>query len=110
MNRQSSGRLQRLVASRRPRRCTRLQTQVREDLLDHRDFEGPYRPPQGTAWGGVNLMADGNVTSPGIPLVLAGRLMVTLPRFHVHQIVVAFLMNGGRDGQEGSSAKPAVHH
>jgi hypothetical protein len=36
--------------------------------------------------------------------------MVTLPRFHVHQIVVAFLMNGGRDGQEGSSAKPAVHH
>lgn len=42
-----------------------------------RDFEGPYRPPQGTAWGGVNLMADGNVTSPGIPLVLAGRLMDT---------------------------------
>jgi retron-type reverse transcriptase len=35
---------------------------------------------------------------------------VTLPRFHVHQIVVTFLMNGGRDGQEGSGAKPAVHH
>ena len=33
---ESSGRLQRLAASRRPRRCPGLQTQVREDLLDHR--------------------------------------------------------------------------
>lgn len=34
---------------------------------------------------------------------------VTLPRFHVHQIVVTFLMNGGRNGQEGSGTEPAVH-
>lgn len=34
----ASGRMQRLAASRRTRRCTRLQTQVREDLLDDRLF------------------------------------------------------------------------
>jgi class 3 adenylate cyclase len=34
---------------------------------------------------------------------------MTLPRFHVHQIVVTFLMNGGRNGEEGSGTEPAVH-
>ena len=35
--------------------------------------------------------------------------ILTLPGFHVHQIVGKFLMNGGSDGQERSGAKPAVH-
>ena len=34
---------------------------------------------------------------------------LTLPRFHVHQILGNFLMNGERDGQEGSGTEPAVH-
>ena len=34
---------------------------------------------------------------------------VTLPRFHVHQIVGNFLMNGGRDGKEGVGSESAVH-
>ena len=32
---------------------------------------------------------------------------LTLPRFHVHQIVGNFLMNGGRDEQEGTGTAPA---
>lgn len=39
--------------------------------------------------------------------VFANRL--TLPRFHVHQIVGNFLMNGERNGQEGVGSEPAVH-
>jgi protocatechuate 3,4-dioxygenase beta subunit len=39
------------------------------------DFEGPYRPRQGTAWGGVDLMTSRDAASPGKPLVLAGRLL-----------------------------------
>ena len=35
----TSGRLRRLSTGRRPRRCTRLQSQVREDLPDHRRFQ-----------------------------------------------------------------------
>src|SRR5205823_2058363 len=34
---------------------------------------------------------------------------LTLPRIHVHQIAGRFLMNGGRDGQEGVGAEPTVH-
>ncbi len=34
---------------------------------------------------------------------------LTLPRFHVHQIVGNFLMNGERYGQEGAGPEPAVH-
>lgn len=34
---------------------------------------------------------------------------MTLPRFHVHQIVVNFLMNGERDEQEGAGPEPAIH-
>ena len=34
---------------------------------------------------------------------------LTLPGFHVHQIVGNFLMNGERDGQKGIGAEPAVH-
>jgi protocatechuate 3,4-dioxygenase, beta subunit len=41
-----------------------------------RDFEGPYRPPAGTAWGGQDLMVDG-VASPGTPLRLVGRVLDT---------------------------------
>jgi hypothetical protein len=34
---------------------------------------------------------------------------VTLPWFHVHQIVCTFLMNGGRDGQKGVGWESAIH-
>ena len=34
---------------------------------------------------------------------------VTLPRFHVHQIVGNFLMNGELYGQERAGPEPAVH-
>jgi hypothetical protein len=34
---------------------------------------------------------------------------LTLPRFHVHQIVGNFLMNGGRNGKEGVGSESAVH-
>jgi len=34
---------------------------------------------------------------------------LTLPRFHVHQNVGKFLMDGGRDGKEGDGSKSAVH-
>ncbi|MFN0041319.1 MAG: iron-containing alcohol dehydrogenase [Burkholderiales bacterium] len=40
---------------------------------------------------------------------LEAQVAMTLPRFHVHQIVGKFLMNGGRDGQEGAGCKSAVH-
>lgn len=40
-----------------------------------RDFEGPYRPPAGTAWGGVDLMRARDASSPGKPLVFAGRVI-----------------------------------
>jgi protocatechuate 3,4-dioxygenase beta subunit len=42
-----------------------------------RDFEGPYRPLKGTAWGGIDLMSSRDASSPGKPLVLAGRLLDT---------------------------------
>ena len=35
--------------------------------------------------------------------------LVTLPRFHVHQIVVNLLMNGERDGEERSGTESSVH-
>lgn len=41
------------------------------------DFEGPYRPPEGTTWGGIDLMTARDASSPGTPLVLAGRLLDT---------------------------------
>ena len=41
------------------------------------DFEGPYRPPKGTSWGGIDLMTSRDASSPGKPLVLAGRLLDT---------------------------------
>jgi protocatechuate 3,4-dioxygenase beta subunit len=41
------------------------------------DLEGPYRPPKGTTWGGIDLMTSRDVSSPGKPLVLAGRLLDT---------------------------------
>ena len=34
---------------------------------------------------------------------------VTLPRFHVHQNVGNFLMNGGRDGKKRGSPESAIH-
>jgi hypothetical protein len=46
----------------------------------------------------------------GLLFAQSTNAILMLSRFHIHQIVVTFLMNGGRDGQEGSSAKPAVHH
>jgi hypothetical protein len=33
---------------------------------------------------------------------------VTLPRFHVHQNVGNFLMNGGRNGKEGGGSESVV--
>ena len=42
-----------------------------------RDFEGPYRPVKGTVWGGVDLMRAQDASSPGRPLVLAGRVLDT---------------------------------
>ena len=44
------------------------------------DFEGPYRPLMGTAWGGVDLMSSRDAVSAGKPLVLAGRLIDTAGR------------------------------
>jgi len=41
------------------------------------DFEGPYRPPKGTTWGGIDLLTSRDDSSPGKPLVLAGRLLDT---------------------------------
>jgi len=41
------------------------------------DFEGPYRPPKGTTWGGIDRMTSRDASSPGKPLVLAGRLLDT---------------------------------
>lgn len=41
------------------------------------DLEGPYRPPKGTTWGGIDLMTSRDASSPGKPLVLAGRLLDT---------------------------------
>ncbi len=45
-----------------------------------RDFEGPYRPPRDTPWGGVNLMTEHAVASPGSPLVFAGQVIDTWGR------------------------------
>jgi protocatechuate 3,4-dioxygenase beta subunit len=39
------------------------------------DFEGPYRPPKSTTWGGVDLLSSPDAVSPGKPLILAGRLI-----------------------------------
>jgi len=44
---------------------------------------------------------------PVYPLI--GLNTLTLPRFHAHQIVGNFLMNGGRDEQEGTGTASAVH-
>lgn len=44
------------------------------------DFEGPYRPLDGTIWGGPDLMSSRDAVSPGKPLVLAGRLLDTAGR------------------------------
>ena len=44
------------------------------------DFEGPYRPLRGTAWGGVDLMSSRDAVSAGKPLILAGRLIDTAGR------------------------------
>ena len=44
------------------------------------DFEGPYRPLKGTAWGGIDLMSARDASSAGRPLVLAGRLLDTAGR------------------------------
>lgn len=44
------------------------------------DFEGPYRPPRGTAWGGVDLMSTRDAASSGRQLVFAGRLLDTSGR------------------------------
>ena len=39
----------------------------------------------------------------------ATSVTLTLPWFHVHQIVGKFLMNGGRYEQERVGCEPAVH-
>ena len=44
------------------------------------DFEGPYRPLRGTAWGGVDLMSSRDAVSAGKPVILAGRLIDTTGR------------------------------
>jgi protocatechuate 3,4-dioxygenase beta subunit len=44
------------------------------------DFEGPYRPLKGTAWGGVDLMSSRDAVSAGKPVILAGRLIDTAGR------------------------------
>jgi protocatechuate 3,4-dioxygenase beta subunit len=46
------------------------------------DFEGPYRPVAGTNWGGIDLMTSRDAVSPGLPVVLAGRLLDTAGRPH----------------------------
>ncbi len=46
------------------------------------DFEGPYRPLKGAAWGGADLMSARDAVSPGKPMVLAGRLLDTAGRPH----------------------------
>jgi len=44
------------------------------------DFEGPYRPLRGAAWGGVDLMSSRDAVSAGKPLILAGRVIDTAGR------------------------------
>jgi len=44
------------------------------------DFEGPYRPLRGTAWGGVDLMSSRDAVSAGKPVILAGSLIDTTGR------------------------------
>jgi protocatechuate 3,4-dioxygenase beta subunit len=44
------------------------------------DFEGPFRPVEGTNWGGIDLMKSRDAVSPGKPVVLAGRLLDTAGR------------------------------
>ena len=44
------------------------------------DFEGPYRPLSGAAWGGVDLMSSRDAVPAGKPLILAGRLVDTAGR------------------------------
>ncbi len=46
------------------------------------DFEGPYRPVEGTNWGGIDLMTSVDTESPGSPVVLCGRLLDTAGRPH----------------------------
>ena len=46
------------------------------------DFEGPYRPVEGTSWGGIDLMTSRDAASPGRPVVLCGRLLDTAGRPH----------------------------
>lgn len=46
------------------------------------DFEGPYRPLEGTIWGGSDLMTSRDAVSPGRSVVLAGRLVDTAGRPH----------------------------
>ena len=56
------------------------------------------------AAGVTNWAGQGLVKRAG-----ASPVKLTLPRFHVHQIVGNFLMNGERYGQEGAGCEPAVH-
>lgn len=41
-------------------------------------------------------------------LITQATRMLTLPRFHVHQNVDNFLMNGERDGQQSIGTEPTV--
>lgn len=46
------------------------------------DSEGPCRPLQSTAWGGIDLMSARDAASPGKPPVHAGRLPGAPVRLH----------------------------
>ena len=42
-----------------------------------RDFEGPYRPLPGTAWGDSQLALETSAPSPGLPIRVGGRVVDT---------------------------------
>ena len=59
-----SGRFQRLTTGRRPRRCTRLQTQVREDLLPQLQQRLPIKSTLAQiGWIAAGLLLVGFVKS-----------------------------------------------
>ena len=72
-----SGRLQRLAAGLRSRRCARLQTQVPEDLLDHR-LPGHRGPGVGQAQTVLRTISD---LRPGSPRRIAAMIFSSPPQF-----------------------------
>jgi len=73
-----------------------------------------FRPPPDSAvrsWfeSSTSLDVASRFVSPAIRYFPVSRNSLTLPGFDVDQIIDNYLMNGGRNGQEGEGAESAVH-